>query len=102
MTLASEVASPGALVRAARRSLGKTQKEFAFAVMSQQSLISKYERGLVDPPSAIIIQCMTILNSRGVPTVTEDSLVELIRERLSGAKHADARAAIALLLDGIR
>lgn len=102
MIIASENPSPAILVRAARRFTGKTQEEFANAVESKQSLISKYERGVVDPPAALIIHCMTLLRSHESLTVTEDTLVQLIRERLSGDAHAAMRAAIANLVSGIR
>lgn len=93
---------PGDLVRAARRSLAMTQEEFAVSVGSRQSLISKYERSQVDPPGALIIHCMTLLRPVDTRPVTEDSLVQLIRDRLSGAEHAAARKAIAAVIDGIR
>ncbi|MDG0831264.1 hypothetical protein [Roseateles saccharophilus] len=76
--------------------------EFALATKSRQSLISKYERGLVDPPSTLVMQCMNILNPKNAAAVSEDSLVKLIRERLAGLEHAAARAAIASLIEGIR
>ena len=102
MTLTSKGISPGALVKAARRSKAQTQKEFALSVDSCQSLISKYEHGLVDPPGMLLIHCMNILSPNNTSPVTEDSLVQLIRERLSGAEHAIARTAIAALIAGIR
>ena len=102
MTLASEIASPGSLIRAARLFCAKTQEEFAASVKSRQSLISKYERDLVDPPGSLVIHCMHLLRSNYEHTVTEESLIRLIRERLSGDEHAAARAAIASLVSGIR
>jgi transcriptional regulator with XRE-family HTH domain len=102
MTVASENLSPAALVRAARLSTGMTQEEFAAAVNSKQSLISKYERGTVDPPAGLTIHCMTLLRPRESLAITEDSLVQLIRERLSGDAHAAMRAAIASLVSGVR
>lgn len=102
MMLAREFASPGALVRTARLSQGVTQGEFAQTVGSRQSLISKYENDQVDPPATLVIHCVNILYSAKSRSVTEDSLVQLIRERLSGTEHAEARAAIASLVSGLR
>lgn len=102
MTMASEFVSPSDLVRAARKSDGWTQSEFASFLGSRQSLISKYERGLVNPPAALVMQCMNILNRSDGQFMTQESLVQLIRERLSGAEHAAARAAIASLVSEIR
>lgn len=102
MTDASQPQTTGSLIRAARRRMGQTQAKFALSMKSQQSLISKYERDQVDPPSALVMQCMTILRGEVQTTVSEDSLVELVRERLSGREHAATRAAIASLIAGVR
>lgn len=83
--------------------MGQTQTEFALEVSSHQSLISKYERDLIDPPGALLIRCVNMIGPANTPApVTEHRLVQLIRERLSGAEHAAARAAIAALITGMR
>lgn len=102
VTDASSTPSPGSLIRAARRLQGQTQGDFAASVGSHQSLISKYERGLVDPPSALLIHCMNILSPAEPAEITEESLVQLIRDRLAGAEHATARNALAALIGGMR
>lgn len=68
---------------------------------SRQSLISKYERNLVDPPSVLIMRCMNIVSPSEEHQVTEDSLVQMVRDRLTGAEHAAARKAIAAVIAGI-
>lgn len=88
---------PSAIVYQARASLNETQREFAARVNSTQSLICKYELGAVAPPASLLIQCLNLL---GMPTgeVSEEDLVRLVTERLSGGHMALARQAVAQLI----
>jgi DNA-binding XRE family transcriptional regulator len=68
---ASPTTSPAALVRHARRVLALTQADFAIRVGRTQTVISKYEAGLVDPPAEIIMHCMHVINSQ--PSMQADA-----------------------------
>lgn len=78
---------PGTIVREARRRLGATQAAFGAKLGRSQSLISKYERGSIDPPGAVVVHCLGVLG--GAPSVggcfarTVDRSVEAGLERLS-------------------
>jgi predicted transcriptional regulator len=50
------------LVRSAREHLGLNQGQFAARIGKSQGVVSRYERGAVDPPSTVVMQCMHILN----------------------------------------
>jgi predicted transcriptional regulator len=49
------------LVRSARHRLGLNQGDFAAKIGKSQGVVSRYERGSVDPPGAVVMQCMHIL-----------------------------------------
>jgi transcriptional regulator with XRE-family HTH domain len=53
--------TPASIVRSARRHLGLSQAEFAEKVGRTQTVISKYEAGLVNPPALVVIHCMNVL-----------------------------------------
>ena len=53
--------SPAELVVSARDLVRENQTEFGARFGKSQSLISKYERGDIEPPGDMIIQLMTIL-----------------------------------------
>ena len=89
---------PCDIVRTARERLGCSQREFARTVGSQQSLICKYERGAIDPPSPLVIQCMNLLELSALTWVSEGELVALVRSKLSGKDMGAARYAIAQLI----
>jgi transcriptional regulator with XRE-family HTH domain len=50
-----------ALVRSAREHLGLNQGQFAAKIGKSQGVVSRYERGVVDPPGEIVMHCMHIL-----------------------------------------
>ena len=93
--------SPSDLVRSARAHMGKTQAEFARDMGSKQSLVSKYERGRIDPPAALIIRCMTILESPVEETISADALADMVRTKLAGPRNATARTTFAALVSGL-
>lgn len=92
---------PSDVVKAARKALGETQIVFSRRFGIAQSLISKYEAGLVAPPADLIIHCMNILGGSTSPSVTEGMLLSLIRQRLSGPHMAVARIAVAQLIQAL-
>jgi transcriptional regulator with XRE-family HTH domain len=85
----------------ARRVLDETQAEFAARMGTTQSLISRYEAGLVAPPAELLMHCVDILDSSFAANVTLEALVALVRERLRGAQMVGARTALAHLIQNL-
>lgn len=83
-----------ALVRQARQVTGDTQIAFADRLGVSQSLLSKYERGTVSPPAAVLVRCMEVLHL-SVDEVSQEELLKLVRTRLAGREMNAVRAAIA-------
>lgn len=94
--------SLGQLIRKARGSA--SQKEFAAAIGTSQSLLSKYERNqLGHVPRAVIEKCFDKLDDFSEtrdPGV--ETLVARIREELAEAESIDARLTIVRMLDFFR
>jgi transcriptional regulator with XRE-family HTH domain len=86
------------LIRRAREKMGLTQSQFGALLGRPQSVVSKYERGLVEPPGGIIIQCMNMLD-RSHPDRSADEVAQLIKSRLSDSKHATVRNAIVEIIE---
>jgi transcriptional regulator with XRE-family HTH domain len=55
--------SPAKAVSAARDLLGLSQTQFGATIGRTQTVISKYESGLVNPPADVIMHCMHILSA---------------------------------------
>ncbi|WP_080937509.1 helix-turn-helix domain-containing protein [Burkholderia plantarii] len=53
------------LVRDARRQLGLNQAKFALLLGKSQAVVSRYEKGRVDPPSDVVMHCVHILSGAG-------------------------------------
>lgn len=92
------VIDPANIVRAARSTLNFSQRKFAERVGSRQSLICKYESGIINPPAPLLIQCMNLAGMTP-KSVSEEELLDLVRERLAGPTMSTARQAIAQLID---
>jgi transcriptional regulator with XRE-family HTH domain len=90
-----------ALVKTARKIRGLSQEEFAAELGKQQSLVSKYERGLVDPPGDVVIHCVTITRGEADQAVSPDSVAQLVQERLGEPEFARLRSAIAVLIESM-
>lgn len=88
------------LVRKARKLKGLTQAEFGAAIDRPQSLVSKYERGLVEPPGHVVMHCMNILGSLRADVSPED-VARLVRAKLSSPDHAPIRIALANFIESI-
>lgn len=95
---ASFTLAPAEVVKRARACVNETQRAFAERLNSRQSLISKYERGLVSPPSDILIHCMNLGGVPVIPFVSELELQKLIGEKLAGDEKATARHVVAQLV----
>jgi transcriptional regulator with XRE-family HTH domain len=89
------------LVKNARKIRGLSQERFAAELGKRQSLVSKYERGLVEPPGEVVIHCVTITRGEAEQAVSPDSVANLVRERLAEPEFARLRAAIALLIESV-
>ncbi|MEA9531932.1 helix-turn-helix transcriptional regulator [Xanthomonas campestris pv. campestris] len=51
------------LVGKARQKLGLKQKNFAVMLGKSQGVVSRYEKGEVEPPGEVIMHCMHILGA---------------------------------------
>lgn len=88
------------IIRAARGKL--TQTAFAELLNTSQSLISKYESGITNPPADIINECMKIIHGKNIKgDITLKALEERMRKVLVGPAHAGARKAFAVILDSL-
>ncbi|TPD95128.1 helix-turn-helix domain-containing protein [Stenotrophomonas maltophilia] len=54
------------LVARARRKLGLKQGQFAVSLGKSQGVVSRYEKGEVEPPGEVMMHCMHILASVSV------------------------------------
>jgi len=67
------------IVANARYIKGLNQTEFGTSVNKTQSIISKYERGDIEPPRSVISHCMTIIRKwDGTPEPGAVSLEQVI------------------------
>lgn len=55
------------LIRDARTATGLNQGEFAELLGKSQAVVSRYEKGHVEPPGKIVLHCMQLLGSAPVP-----------------------------------
>ena len=83
----------------------ENQKDFAIRVGSRQSLISKYENGVVSPPSELLIQCMNIyMRKKAIQEesltkeVSTNILVGLVESLLGGDDQEQQRRIVANLI----
>lgn len=78
------------LVGRARRKLGLKQGQFALKLGRSQGVVSRYEKGEVEPPGEVVMHCMHILACT-TPTIgavpaglqTLDQLVQTLEGALS-------------------
>lgn len=93
--------SPAELIKKARKIRGLTQIEFGEEIDRPQSLVSKYERGEADPPSHVIIHCMTILGNQEAAEASAKDIADLVQRRLSAPEFAHFRSALMTLLETV-
>ena len=73
--------SSSEIVRFSRNILEKSQAEFGQEISKTQSVVSKYERGEVEPPSGVISHCMTILvKHRGIEEISLDDVINRLKQ----------------------
>lgn len=88
------------LIRQARQKTGLTQSQFGELLGRPQSVVSKYERGLVEPPGGVVIQCMNMLNRVNADRSADD-VARLVKARLNDTKHATVRNAIVEIIESL-
>jgi transcriptional regulator with XRE-family HTH domain len=96
--MATKVDLPS-LIKNARKLRGLTQAKFGAQFGRGQSLVSKYEKGLVEPPGEIIMHCMTI--TRGEDAMSPQDVARLIEQRLGAPEFAKLRSAIGTLIQSV-
>ena len=78
------------LVVAARRRLGLKQGEFAKCIGKSQAVVSRYERGQVDPPGEVIMRCMHIMSQSNatmpIPASTWDETLNALEAAVALVK----------------
>lgn len=85
------------LVRGARGSV--SQEKFATELSISQELLSRYERGQVEPSVAVLERCWEILEERSTRAPpAADVLVRRIKE-VSGPEFTGVREAIARIIE---
>ncbi|GHT97587.1 hypothetical protein FACS1894154_01280 [Betaproteobacteria bacterium] len=88
------------LIRAARN--GRSQKEFAALLGVDQSMVSKYERGKINPPISFINGCMRLVHTaEGEVAPTAEQLAERVRVTLSDPNLGQVRSAMSRLVDAV-
>ena len=85
------------VVRNARAAVRMTQAQFGRELGRPQSIVSKYERGLVEPPGHVIIQCMTLIGYDNELSAAE--VARMVRDRLDSPQFAALRKVIADLIN---
>jgi predicted transcriptional regulator len=93
--------TPAEIVKRARKIKGLTQSEFGDVIGRPQSLVSKYESGLVEPPGHVIIHCMTISEREARVGISSAEVAHLINERLGSPDFAKLRSALAYLIESV-
>lgn len=88
------------IVRNARGDM--SQADFARLLGKTQGLVSKYENGMVNPPSDTVEKCMAIIEKNNSDDVSLDALAIRVKTELQAPQLAYVRKSIATLLDGIR
>lgn len=89
------------LLKKARKIRGLTQAEFGTELGKPQSLVSKYERGAVDPPGQVIIHCVTIVGGLEQTAVSSKDIASLIESRLGTPEFDDLRTALVKLIESV-
>lgn len=92
--------SPSDIVRKARRCRGLTQTAFAADIGRSQAEVSRYESGQIDPPSAVLLQCLEVLGyTRREQDVSAQELGDRIKRELGPDSKQSLRSAIWQMLN---
>jgi len=92
------------LVVMARTRMSETQTDFAHRVGKSQTLVSKYETGVIDVPGPVLMQCLHILQvdvGRSAD-VSVKELTSLLSKVLGKPEKAAERQLMARLLRTLR
>jgi transcriptional regulator with XRE-family HTH domain len=89
------------LVKNARAIRGATQHVFARELRKDQSVLSKYERGLVLPPADVLMHCMNIVHGDAPEAMSPDQVAKLVVDRLGPPEFTRLRVALAALIQSV-
>lgn len=87
------------LISSARKLTGLTQAQFGDRIGRPQSLVSKYERGQVEPPGRVVMHCMNILNAAPRPEVSSQYVAALVETHLHEPTFSKLRAILVDLIE---
>lgn len=79
--------------------MGLTQSEFGARIGRPQSLVSKYERGQVEPPGRVVMHCMNILNAAVRPEASSQYVAALVETRLHEPAFSKLRTILVDLIE---
>ena len=90
-------------VASARNTLRLKQADFGELIGRGQSLVSKYERGKVEPPGSVVMQCIQILGGGQAPgeVVSSAEVAQLVESRLEGPQFSKLRSALVNLIESV-
>lgn len=95
--------SPAQIVSNARQSMGLNQIEFGKVIGRGQSLVSKYERSLVQVPGPVVMHCVNILSQGKAQgeAASSSEVARLVEARLEGPQFSKLRAALIELIESV-
>ncbi|WP_036304049.1 helix-turn-helix transcriptional regulator [Methylomicrobium agile] len=92
------ISSVSELVRIARN--GLSQEQFAKELGVKQSSISRYEKGLVNPPARVIDHCLRLINQNQTNIApSAEELASKILNHLTDIAAAETRMALDKIID---
>lgn len=84
----------------ARKIAGMSQFDFGNEIGKSQSVVSKYEKGLADPPPEVVSHCMTIvMRHHGIEDVSFEQIIQKLRRAKSLPTAPCLYQAIDVLID---
>lgn len=80
-----------------------SQRAFAHAIGATQSMVSRYERGLSNPPAAVVNACMQLMHQEdaSIGDISAEQLASKVINNLTKPGYARLRSIIAQLIDGV-
>ena len=54
--------TPAEIIKTARKKSGLNQSELAMLIGKSRSVVAKYEKGEIDPPSSILLKVQSLVN----------------------------------------
>jgi transcriptional regulator with XRE-family HTH domain len=95
--------SAALIVLNARKAKGLSQADFGEMIERGQSLVSKYERSLVEPPGSVVMKCMNILCEGPVTgrVASSTEVASLVAIRLAAPQFSKLRTALVDLIESV-